>query len=294
MSLVSETAAAADEGRNSQRAFNLPGVLFVAGTEAFLTALILFSGEPSPAWLFYLIPMTIGALAYGVAGSVATWAISAGMFVLVAPVQILRSDWPMFLTGFCVFLAGGLVTGVQAHRLRVHAAELESGSPLDPLTGVYRPEQFAVRLSAEIARADRYGHSTGLAIVRVVGFEDFTRVFGRYKADAMLEHLADVLRLSVRSTDTIGRLDATDFALVLPHARPDEAAAVAERITGVVAETGFDGDALEPVTACETVAASAAYPADAADYGALLDAARRRLPSADPDPDDTAFRTDAS
>jgi diguanylate cyclase (GGDEF)-like protein len=285
---VSETTAAADEGRGSQRTLSLPGVLFVASTEAFVTALILFSGEPSPAWFLYLIPIIIGALAYGVAGSVTVWAISGGVLVLASPSGTLADEWPMFATGFCVFLVSGIVTGVQSHRLRAHATVLEASSPLDPLTGTYKLEQFASRLSAETARADRYEHGTGLVVVRVEGFDEFTRVFGKYKADAMLEHLADVVRLSVRSTDTVGRLGPAEFGVVLPYARSEEARSVADRITAVVAETGFEGDALEPVTTCATVAASAAYPDDAAGHAALLGLVRSRLsgdpvnPEADP------------
>jgi hypothetical protein len=75
---------------------------------------------------------------------------------------------------------------------------------------------------------------------------------------------------------------------VLPYARSEEARSVADRITAVVAETGFEGDALEPVTTCATVAASAAYPDDAAGHAALLGLVRSRLsgdpvnPEADP------------
>jgi diguanylate cyclase (GGDEF)-like protein len=281
---VSETTAVATEGRGSQSTLSLSGVLFVAGTEAFVTALILFSGEPSPAWFLYLIPIIIGALAYGVAGSVAVWAISGGVFVLAAPAGTLSGDLPVFATGFCVFLVSGIVTGVQSHRLRAHATALEASSPFDPLTGAYKKERFASRLSSETARADRYGHGTGLVVVRVEGFDEFTRVFGRYKADAMLEHLADVIRLSVRSTDTVGRLGPTEFGVVLPYARSSEARSVAQRITAVVAETGFEGDALEPVTACVTVAASAAYPDDATGHADLLAVARDRLPDTSGDP----------
>lgn len=291
---MSETTAVADEGRISQRTHSLPGVLFVAGTEAFVTALILFSGEPSPAWFLYLIPIIIGALTYGVAGSVVVWAISGGVLVLAAPAGTLGDDWATFVTGFCVFLASGLVTGVQSHRLRAHATVLEASSPFDPLTGAYKMEQFAARLSAEIVRADRYGHGTGLVVVRVEGFDEFTRVFGRYKADAMLEHLADVIRLSVRSTDTVGRLSPTEFGVIVPYARSAEARSVADRITTVVAETEFEGDALEPVTACVTVAACAAYPDDATGHTGLLEAARGRLPDGGSDTAVTGGGTSAS
>ena len=51
------------------------------------------------------------------------------------------------------------------------------------------------------------------------------------KTESMLQHLCDVIRLTVRATDTVGRLDPTTFAVVLPHADAERATAVAERLT---------------------------------------------------------------
>ncbi|MBN2247078.1 MAG: GGDEF domain-containing protein [Coriobacteriia bacterium] len=270
---MSNVTAAADEGHVPQQTFDLPGVLLVVGTEAFVTALVLLVGEPWSAWYLYLIPITLAGIRLGPAGAIVAWAVSAGVVTLAAPHELLREQWPGFTVCLSVFLVSGVLTGIRSRQLLGRARALESTSPLDPLTGVLRHEAFLARLAGETERADRYGHPLGMVALRVRGFDEFTRVFGRYKADAMLEHLARVLRLSVRSTDLIGRLGEDGFIIALPYAASEQAPEVAKRIADAVATTTFEGDALEPTVTREIATSSATYPTDAESALGLLDAA---------------------
>lgn len=272
-----EVTAGAEEGRVPQNRLTLSSILLVAAALAFVTALILFSGEPSPAWFLYLLPIIIGALAYDIAGGVVVTALSAGALFLVAPTPELAERWPELTAGFAVFLICGVVVGVQARRQRTHGVALERASALDALTGVLKAEHFISALGDEVRRGDRYGHDLGVVLIRVEGFDEFSRVFGHYKAESMLKHLADIVRLSVRATDTVGRLEPTVFAVAAPHAAPAQAAELARRLAVISRAAEFEGDALEPITACVTSAASASYPADAASPGELLDRARSQL-----------------
>lgn len=280
-----ELTAGAEEERVPQSRLTLSSILLVAAALAFVTALILFSGEPSPAWFLYLVPIIIGALAYDIAGGVVVTALSAGALFLVAPTAVLSDSWPELTAGFAVFLVCGIVVGVQARRQRTHSVALERASAIDSLTGVLKAEHFISALGDEIRRGDRYGHDLGLVLIRVEGFDEFTRVFGHYKAESMLQHLADIVRLSVRATDTVGRLEPTVFAVAVPHAAPAAAAEVARRLAATTRAAEFEGDALEPITACVTSAVSTSYPADAGSPTDLLDRTRSKLPVATPVPD---------
>lgn len=275
-----EVTAGAEEERVPQSRFTLSSVLLVASALAFVTALIVLSGEPSPAWFLYLLPIVIGALAYDIGGGVIVTALSAGALFLSSPVTTLSTLWPEFAAGFAVFLMCGIVIGWQAHHQRAGRVALERASAFDALTGVLKAEYFVHDLGAEVRRGDRYGHDVGLVLVHVEDFEEFTRLFGHYKAESMLHHLSDIVRLTVRATDTVGRLDPTTFALVLPHAGTEQAATVAERLTGTTRAAEFEGDALEPITACITVASSVSYPTDGANETELLAHARSLLDEA--------------
>lgn len=271
---------AADSERNPQPQSALLGVLLVAAALAFVTALIVLSGEASPAWFLYLLPIVIGALAYGVGGGVLVTALSVVALLLAAPSSARAGDIAELVTGFSAFLICGVVVGVQARRQRTHRAALEQASVVDPLTGVLRADHFIARIAEEIRRADRYSHDVGLVFVRVEGFDEFMRVFGHYKAESMIRHLCDIIRLSARDTDVIGRLGDATFGIVLLHADLERSQQVAERVMRTTGAAQFEGDALEPITACLTTAAAASHPRDVSGVDDVLAAAIARAEQA--------------
>ena len=262
--------------------FRLAGVLAVIGIVAFTTALIAFSGNLTPYWLLYLLPVVVGALAYDVPGAIVAVGISALACAAVTPRGLLGNSWPELLAGAIVFLLCGIVVGLQARRQRDHAAALERASALDAVTGVMTTGPFTERLAEEVQRAERYRTSLGVVVVRVEDLEGFERVFGHYKLDLMLRHLANVLALAARGSDIVGRLGKSEFAIILPGANIDGARTVAERVQRLCATTSFEGDALEPVTTCPAAAGPASYPGEAGTAAALLELAASRSVTSTP------------
>lgn len=272
-----EANAASGGEEGPQGESRLLSALLWLGALGFVTALIGFSGSASPAWLLYLVPITIAALSHDVLGGVIASLLSAAALALAAPDVVASDKLPELITGLVVFLGCGVVVGVQAHRQRDHARLLAQTSSLDPETDVLKATHLYSRLSEEIRRADRYGHPVGLIFVQIEGFDEFVRVFGRYKASLMLHHLADLLRLSVRNTDIVGRVDVPMFAVILLHGNADCCDTASARIHGVTSEAAYEGDALEPVTSCPTRVAYASYPDEASDQRELTSLAYARL-----------------
>lgn len=272
-----EVTAAADDTRTAHRTPGLVGALLVVGATAFVAVLIVSTGRLSPAWVLYLVPIVIGSLVGYVPGGVIAAAMAAGSLALVAPAGSLSEAWPELTTGLAVFLLSAVVVGAQASRQRHHAEALERVSARDPVTGVRKAEPLRARIAEEIRRSDRYGTDVGVVLVRVQDMGTFTRTFGRYKADLMLEHLADIIRLTGRDTDILGRVGPDSFAVALPNAGTDAAASMARRIADAVHAAEFEGDALEPTTSCRVNVASGSYPADAGTAQALLTLITERL-----------------
>ena len=271
-----EVVASIDGDRAPHRQHALWSVVLSLSALAFVTALIAFSGSASPAWLLYLVPIIIAALTHDVAGAVVATLLSLGALLVAAPGVTAGEGTPALVVGFAVFLTCGIVLGVQARRQRGHARLLEEASAVDGETGVTKVEHFYARLNEELRRADRYSHTVGLLLVRADGFDHFVKVFGRYKASLMLLHLADVLRLSVRSTDVVGRIDVATFAVILLHA--DEAGcAAAARVHAATLDAAYEGDALEPVTGSPTAVACVSYPGECSTQQALIALAHDRL-----------------
>lgn len=270
-----EGTAAGGVARPQQ--LRLTSALLVLITGAFVTGLIMFTGDAGTYWPLYLVPIVIAALAYHLGGAMVVCTAS------VALVAVLSSGTagdmlPQIVVGMVTFVLAGAVIGVQASRHQRHSLQLERLSIKDELTGLYKAEYLHERLGEELRRCDRYSVSAGLAIVSIDDFGSFKERFGHYKADLLLEHLADVLRISVRQTDIVARFGPTRFAIILPFADAEATAATVVRVQEALDRAEFEGDVLEPVVRCEASTAGASYPEEAASATDLVAVAEGHLP----------------
>jgi hypothetical protein len=82
--------------------------------------------------------------------------------------------------------------------------------------GVLGPADFAARRDAQVTHAERYGYSVSLVVCRIDG----------YLTRAVFDQMASL----VRKTDDCFRLDAGEFAILMPGTTLEEADAAALRI----------------------------------------------------------------
>ncbi len=260
---------------------HLASLVLIGLTGGFVTSLIFFTRELVTLWPLYLVPIVIAALTYHIAGAILVSALcSALLSLMFYSIGLDISALPELFVGMAAFTVSGVVIGFQADRSHRHENLLDEASILDPLTGLYKRDHLDKRLTEELRRSERYNLSASIVLVEVVCFDDFKNQFGHYKAEMLLEHLGDVLRIGVRDHDIVARYGMITFAIVLPFARPEAAQAVADRVRKVVADTEFEGDVLEPATRCGVRTALATYPDDACDRDALLVVAEHRLEEA--------------
>ena len=266
------------EARERPAGIHLSRLLLVSIATAFVTALIAVTGQLQTLWPLYVVPILIGAFAYHVAGAVITAAISAALLaVLVFEGEFESSVVPELVIGMTAFTLCGVVIGVLASRSQRHGEQLEEASILDPLTGVYKLQYLQARLTQELARSERYDLSCTLALVRADGFDAFGERFGHYKADLVLEHLADILRVTVRTIDIVARHGPATFGVVLPATDIAGAEALADRIRAAVIKAEFEGDVLEPAVHVAASTATATYPDEAAHCSELMALAEQRI-----------------
>ncbi len=256
---------------------HLAWLLSVTIAGAFVTALIIATGDLVTYWPLYVVPVVLASLAYHAPGAIVSVALCGAVVVLLAYGGGYEVPVSALVLGALAFAVSGLAIGIQTQRYQRQRARLEQDATRDALTGAHCADYFADRLAEEARRSARYGTSFTLCLVRPVGFADFQHLYGRVKADLLLERFAEVLRLSLRNTDIVGRFGTDLFAVIMPSTTAEEARAVGERAASAIGEAEFEGDALEPVVHCTAQVVSAAYPQDAADADALLAAALDRL-----------------
>jgi diguanylate cyclase (GGDEF)-like protein len=110
-----------------------------------------------------------------------------------------------------------LDAAVAAYVARV-TGELTEQTRRDPLTGVLNHAAFHTRVSAETARARRYGGRLALLLFDVDRFKEMNDRRGHPEGDRLLRALAAALTGTARETDAVGRLGGDEFAVLLLEA----------------------------------------------------------------------------
>lgn len=87
----------------------------------------------------------------------------------------------------------------------------------DALTGLPNRRLLMDRLAQSIARAQRYQGHIGVILVDVDDFKRINDLAGHGTGDRILVEMADRLRHSVRSCDTVARLEGDTFVILLPE-----------------------------------------------------------------------------
>lgn len=141
---------------------------------------------------------------------------------------------------------------------------LEESLVTDGLTRLGNREGFQRRLQAELARAERYGHTLNLVMVDLDNFKQINDRFGHAAGDAALVAVAESLAAHLRSSDHAFRWAGDEFVLLLPEVRPEEARAAAERFAELVAKIEVHGVHLSASVGV------ASYPVDGRDAETLL------------------------
>ncbi|HUR40937.1 MAG TPA: GGDEF domain-containing protein [Verrucomicrobiae bacterium] len=156
-------------------------------------------------------------------------------------------------------------------------ANLNRGSRVNPLTGLYEQDFLMHRLGTELARQRRGGGNIALLLIEFDGFAAYTSAHGYDAGRAALRLAAGELIGNTRhDMDTPARFAPTTFALLLPDARREQAGAIATRIRESV--VGATAGALRPRAAMACVSGAAAI-----EPSAVLAAAGRALQSAQAD-----------
>lgn len=132
---------------------------------------------------------------------------------------------------------------------RERAAERSSGqlklrlqdlTPFDPLTGAFNARRFREELAREHGRSSRAWDSYAVLRIDVDGMSQLNESYGLPVGDAVLERVATLLKPCLREYDLLARLEADEFAVLLPGADAVAGRTVAERMVKAVGAAKLD------------------------------------------------------
>jgi diguanylate cyclase (GGDEF)-like protein len=121
----------------------------------------------------------------------------------------------------------------------------------DELTSLYNRRSFDLRLIEETSRADRYKQELSLIMIDLDNFKRHNDTYGHQTGDKLLRGLADIIRKSIRESDSAFRYGGDEFAVLLPVCDIKNAEHVAQRLVEKVSIHQFkniEGQRLDKVT----------------------------------------------
>ena len=127
-------------------------------------------------------------------------------------------------------LAAPTTLALARERARAECESFARAAAIDPVSGLFNRRYFHVRIEEELQRARRIHAPVALLMVDIDDFKTINDTLGHLVGDVVINHIADILRRSVRVFDVCTRFGGEEFAIVMPGAGPDDAVRVAERI----------------------------------------------------------------
>jgi diguanylate cyclase (GGDEF)-like protein len=164
--------------------------------------------------------------------------------------------------------------------LRAQMVKLQEQATTDITTGIANRRCFEERLAAECQDAERHERTLSLLMIDIDHFKTVNDGYGHQMGDHVLKEIANVLRESVRGTDTVARYGGEEFAVILREPQKDGedgAAAAAERIRRTIANTPLVTIGRNESLYVTVSIGIASYPEDAVFPAPLLEAADQAL-----------------
>ncbi len=110
----------------------------------------------------------------------------------------------------------------------------------DPLTRLYNRRMGIASLDQAIARSHRSGVDLTVLMIDLDQFKKLNDTYGHVQGDQALRATADVLRKTLRRSDTICRYGGEEFMVVLPETSAEESAVLAARLFTAVEARGHE------------------------------------------------------
>jgi diguanylate cyclase (GGDEF)-like protein len=146
--------------------------------------------------------------------------------------------WGQYIGSLLAFEAGALVVD-QTSKLRSQTEALEvqvlHGSTYDRLTDLPNRMLFHDRVEQAINNAKRNQEIMAILVVDLDDFKEVNNTLGHFSGDMLLKQLASRLRATVREIDTVARISADEFAVLLSEiAHKEDALQVAQKLCQAV------------------------------------------------------------
>lgn len=100
----------------------------------------------------------------------------------------------------------------------------------DPLTGVFNRRYFDLQIGLELQRIERYPAPISLVFIDIDSFKKVNDTYGHHVGDLVLQGLAHLLQVNLRSTDLLARFGGEEFVIALPNTTVEQSLSIMQDI----------------------------------------------------------------
>lgn len=113
--------------------------------------------------------------------------------------------------------------------------QLMAMAQTDHLTGLANRRRFGELLERSFAEAHRYDFDLTCCMLDLDHYKQFNDTLGHQVGDELLQLTSELIRSSLRASDSAARYGGDEFVILLPHTSIDRATAVCQRIRAKLA-----------------------------------------------------------
>lgn len=155
-------------------------------------------------------------------------------------------------------------------------SRFEGPSFIDPLTGLFNRYYLDQFIPQEIKKASLSNYPLSVLMIDVDKFKKINDGYGHLCGDRVLTQVAEIIRKSIRQTDTAIRYAGDEFMIVLSAAGKDNTVKVCDNLVTNIEQTVFTGDKKQKINVTLSIGYSI-FPEDAEERVKLIDMADKAL-----------------
>ena len=134
------------------------------------------------------------------------------------------------------------ITELKQTQLKLAEAleKIQRIAAIDELTQVYNRRTFNQLANVELKKSLRHKHSAVMLLMDIDHFKQVNDNYGHANGDLVLQAFAGLFTRSLRQSDIFARYGGEEFAALLPETELEDALALAERLTKMLASQSID------------------------------------------------------
>ncbi len=143
-------------------------------------------------------------------------------------------------------------------------------SQTDYLTQLWNHGYFQHIIADEFKKATESKHQLSIIMLDIDNFKNYNDKLGHQYGDAVLKEIGNIIKDSLRKSDSPCRYGGEEFVIILPQTSKDEAYKFAERLRTKIEFYNFSKEEVQPCGKITVSSGVATYPIDASGKDELI------------------------